>query len=73
MHAEMKIGNSMLMLADENPERGYLSPTTRGGTGSSVMFYTDDVDATFKKAIDGGREEQISRRPTCSGAIAWAT
>jgi PhnB protein len=54
MHAEMKIGNSMLMLADENPERGHLSPTTLGGAGSSVMLYTDDVDATFKKATDNG-------------------
>lgn len=54
MHAEMKIGNSMLMLADENPERGHLSPTTLGGAGSSVMLYTDDVDETFKKATAAG-------------------
>lgn len=54
MHAEMKIGNSMLMLADENPERGHLSPATLGGAGSSVMLYTDDVDATFKKATAEG-------------------
>ena len=54
MHAEVKIGNSMLMLSDENPERGHMSPTTRGGTTSSVMLYTDDVDATFKKAVAAG-------------------
>ena len=48
MHAELKIGNSVLMLSDENPERGYLSPASHGGHTSSVMFYTDDVDATFK-------------------------
>ena len=54
MHAEIKIGNSVLMLADENPERKYLSPKTIGGTGSSVMLYTGDVDATFKKAIEAG-------------------
>lgn len=54
MHAEMKVGNSVLMLADENPERGYLSPKSLGGTGSSVMFYTDDVDATFKNAVAAG-------------------
>ena len=54
MHAEVKIGNAMLMLADENPERGYLSPKTRGGATSSVMLYTDDVDATFKKAVANG-------------------
>ena len=54
MHAEVKIGNAVLMLADENPERGYLSPKTRGGATSSVMLYTDDVDATFKKAVANG-------------------
>ena len=54
MHAEMKIGNSMLMLADESPERGHLSPATLGGTSSSVMLYTDDVDATFKRAVEAG-------------------
>ena len=54
MHAEVKIGNSMLMLSDENPERGYLSPASRGGNTSSVMLYTDDVDAVFKKAIAAG-------------------
>jgi PhnB protein len=54
MHAELKIGNSMLMLSDENPGRGYLSPKTVGGSGSSVMLYTADVDATFKKAVAAG-------------------
>jgi PhnB protein len=54
MHAEIKIGNSVLMLSDENPDRGYLSPVTHGGTGSSVMLYLNDVDATFKKATDAG-------------------
>jgi PhnB protein len=54
MHAEMKIGNSVLMLSDENPERGYLSPSTRGGSTSSVMLYTDDVDKTFTQAVAAG-------------------
>ncbi len=58
MHAEVKIGNSMLMLADENPERGHLSPKTLGGPGVSIMFYTDDVDATFKKAVDAGSKTE---------------
>jgi PhnB protein len=58
MHAEVKIGNSMLMLADENPERGHLSPSSRGGPTSSVMLYTDDVDATFRKAIAAGATAQ---------------
>jgi PhnB protein len=54
MHAEVKIGNSTLMLSDENPERGHMSPKSRGGNTSSVMFYTDDVDAVFKKAVAAG-------------------
>jgi PhnB protein len=54
MHAEMKIGNSVLMLSDENPERGFFSPTTVGRSTGSIMLYTDDVDATFKKAVDAG-------------------
>ena len=54
MHAELKIGNSVLMLADENPERGFLSPPSRGGATGSVMFYTDDVDQTFQAAVAAG-------------------
>ena len=54
MHAEVKIGNSMLMLADENPEQGHLSPSSRGGSTSSVLLYTGDVDATFKQAVAAG-------------------
>ena len=61
MHAEVKIGNSMLMLADENPERGHLSPKTLGGPGVSIMLYTDDVDATFKKAVDTGSKTAMER------------
>jgi len=57
MHAEVKIGNTMLMLSDENPERGFLSPKTRGGATSSVLFYTDDVDAVFKKAVAAGAKQ----------------
>jgi PhnB protein len=54
MHAEVKIGNSILMLADENPEQHALSPATRGGSTGSVMMYTDDVDAVFNKALAAG-------------------
>jgi PhnB protein len=60
MHAEITIGNSVLMLSDESPERQQLSPVTLGGSGSSVMLYTDDVDATFKKALAAGATEQMA-------------
>src|SRR6187402_1364470 len=60
MHAEVKIGNSILMLSDEDPERGQLSPTTIGGSGGSIMLYTNDVDATFKQALAAGATEQMA-------------
>jgi PhnB protein len=60
MHAEVKIGNSMLMLSDENPEKGFLSPKSRGGASSSVMLYVDDVDAVFKKAVTAGAKQDMA-------------
>jgi PhnB protein len=53
-HAELKIGDSHIMLADEHPGMGQLSPKTIGGTPVSLMIYVPDVDARFKAAIDGG-------------------
>ena len=53
-HAEIKIGDSHVMLADEFPERDIRGPKARGGTSSSLMIYTDDVDATFQRALDAG-------------------
>jgi PhnB protein len=53
MHAELKIGNSILMLSDENPERGAVAPSG-SGRSQSLMFYTEDVDTMFKRAIDLG-------------------
>jgi len=58
MHAEIRIGNSVLMLSDENPERGYLSPASRGGATGSVMLYTTDVDKTFNAAVAAGAKSQ---------------
>jgi PhnB protein len=53
-HAEVKIGDSHVMLADEFPERDIRGPKARGGTSSSLMVYVDDVDATFKRAVEAG-------------------
>ena len=53
-HAEIKIGDSHVMLADEFPERDIRGPKARGGTASSLMIYVDDVDKTFKQALDAG-------------------
>ena len=53
-HAEIKIGEGMVMLADESPEMGHKSPQTVGGTPVSLMFYVQDVDAQFAKALAAG-------------------
>jgi PhnB protein len=53
-HAELEIGDSMIMLSDEFPEMGGKSPTTIGGSPVTVMVYVEDVDAVFEKALDNG-------------------
>ncbi|TBR07751.1 MAG: VOC family protein [Candidatus Nitrosotenuis sp.] len=54
MHAEIKIGNSIIMLNDEFPQMNCRSPLSIGGTGSSIFLYVNDADATFNKAISAG-------------------
>lgn len=54
MHAELRIGTSILMLSDENPDRGALSPKTVGGSPVSIFIYTEDVDALFARAVKAG-------------------
>jgi PhnB protein len=54
-HAEMKIGEGLIMLADEFPEHNS-SPTTLGGSSVILMVYVDDVDETAKKAEAKGAE-----------------
>jgi PhnB protein len=57
-HAEIKIGDSPIMLADEAPEIGARSPQSLHGTPVSIVLYVDDVDATFTKAVDAGAKVQ---------------
>ena len=57
MHAELQVGNSILMLSDENPGMGALSPESVGGTPASFLIYTEDVDAAFARAVEAGAEE----------------
>jgi PhnB protein len=54
MHAEVKIGDSMIMLADEFPEMDALSPQTVGGTPISLMLYLEDCDAVVARAVSAG-------------------
>jgi PhnB protein len=56
-HAELRIGDSVLMLADERPEMGYRSPQSLGGTAVSLMVYVERVDEVFKRAVAGGAKE----------------
>jgi PhnB protein len=58
MHAEIQIGDSVVMLGDEFPERGSRSPQTVGGASSSLMVYTKDVDALFERAVAAGATVQ---------------
>ena len=53
-HAEIKVGDSVIMLADEMPDMGYRGPQTLGGTAVSLMVYVEDVDQQFQRAIDAG-------------------
>jgi PhnB protein len=53
-HAEMKIGDSPFMLADEFPERGAVSPEGREGRSVSFLIYVPDVDAAFARAVAAG-------------------
>lgn len=53
-HAEIKIGDSHVMLGEENPAWGNKSPTTLGGTGGGLMIYLPDVDAAFARAVAAG-------------------
>jgi PhnB protein len=53
-HAEVVIGTSRVMLADEHPEVGALSPTTVGGSPISLHVYVEDVDAVVDRAVAAG-------------------
>ena len=56
-HAELEIGDSVVMLADEHPEMGAVGPKTTGGTPVSMHVYVEDADSAFAKAIEAGAKE----------------
>jgi PhnB protein len=56
-HAEIKIGDSPVMLADEFPEMGAKSPPTIGGSPVTIHLYVEDVDKLFAQAIAAGAKE----------------
>lgn len=61
-HAEICIGDSVLMLADEYPERGIHGPAHYGGAPMTMMFYTEDCDGIYAKALAAGSKSL--REPT---------
>ena len=56
-HAEIRIGDSVIMLADEHHDMGALSPKTLGGSPVSLMIYVQDVDSVARQAVAAGAKE----------------
>lgn len=56
-HAELKIGDSVIMLSDEM--MGNRSPQSIGGTPVSIFMYTENVDATFNQAVSAGAKSEM--------------
>lgn len=61
-HAEIRIGSSTIMIADEHPEMDFLGPKSRGGTTVSLLIYVADADKVFSDALEAGAMEL---RPIC--------
>ncbi|HEY2565746.1 MAG TPA: VOC family protein [Acidimicrobiales bacterium] len=56
-HAELQLGDSVLMLSDEFPDMGFVGPKSVGGTPVTISVYIEDVDAAFQRALDAGATE----------------
>jgi PhnB protein len=59
MHAELKIGDSVIMLSDEMPQYGSLSPEAIGDSGMGLHVYLDGVDAAFERAVKAGAQVEM--------------
>ena len=59
MHAEIRIGDSAIMLCDEMPQMGCLSPTSIGGPSGSIYLYVNDADSVFNKAVSIGAKPML--------------
>jgi uncharacterized glyoxalase superfamily protein PhnB len=60
MHAELKIGNSMMMICEEMPQMGAKSPQAIGGSPVTVHLYVEDVDAAYDRAIKAGASASMA-------------
>ena len=56
-HADLEIGNSMIMVADEHPDMNVRGPKSIGGTPVTVLVYVEDVDRAFERALKAGAKE----------------
>lgn len=56
-HAELTLGDSVIMLADSHPDFGNVSPKALGGSPVTISVYVEDVDAVFAKALSAGAKE----------------
>ena len=61
-HAELQLGDCVILMADEHPEIGAYSPEHYGGSPVSFYVYVDNCDAAYKKAVDAGGKSE--REPT---------
>jgi len=59
MHAEIKIGDSRIMLNDEIPQMKCLSPQSLGGASSGIFLYVENADEVFNKAVSAGAKSQM--------------
>jgi PhnB protein len=59
MQIELRLGDSTVMIADEFPEFGVLSPLSVGGTVGALAIHTDDVDALWQRAVEAGAEVSL--------------
>jgi PhnB protein len=57
-HAELELGDSVIMLADEHPQMGFLSPKSVGGTPVTISVYVEDVDEVFERALKEGASSE---------------
>ena len=66
-HAEIKIGDSIIMLGDEMPGSGTRSPQSLGGTTGGVMLYVENVDAFYNQAVSAGAQVESPLTDMCWG------
>ncbi len=70
-HAEISLGESVLMLSDEAPELGVLSPHRLGGNSTSFVIEVDDADAAFERALAAGATMERPLKDEPYGRAGW--